>query len=339
MALAPTNREHALQIQAGTLGRRSGHAFEDALADTINRTTYPIRFHGSSDQHVVTGDPAHSLLHYIASTFGQTTIEHATALSTGALATSEEGRDWLEVNGTVIKRSKCDIIVTLRFPKDDERSVGVSTKQCNNVTPTNAQLFFTTARGFANLLSAHEIPVSNDALVALRQFCGDPGYCPRDDPDTLADRAVDPRRYFWEETYAPGRLELEDLLSERQDTISRLLLQTAYLEDPFVPDYLLHKTKRAPSWDRTEVAVYTMDELIAHSSDYAGFHLRPYSVRKGSHRDPPGVTHMAPRFGIIQMQRGGQAQHPEQLQFNLEAGYFYKIEDRRSNVLGDGTGE
>jgi len=25
------------------------------------------------------------------------------------------------------------------------------------------------------------------------------------------------------------------------------------------------------------------------------------------------------------MQRGGQAQHPEQLQFNLQAGYFYNI--------------
>ena len=45
---------------------------------------------------------------------------------------------------------------------------------------------------------------------------------------------------------------------------------------------------------------------------------------------------MAPRFGIVQMQRGGQAQHPEQLQFNLQAGYFYKIENRRPHVVGDG---
>ncbi len=39
----------------------------------------------------------------------------------------------------------------------------------------------------------------------------------------------------------------------------------------------------------------------------------------------PGVVHQAPRFGVIQMQRGGQKQHPEQLQFNLEASYFRKI--------------
>tara|TARA_R100000808_G_scaffold23266_1_gene51440 strand:- start:49 stop:249 length:201 start_codon:yes stop_codon:yes gene_type:complete len=38
----------------------------------------------------------------------------------------------------------------------------------------------------------------------------------------------------------------------------------------------------------------------------------------------PDFFHEAPRFGIIQMQRGGQKQHPTQLQFNLEAGYFYK---------------
>lgn len=50
-----------------------------------------------------------------------------------------------------------------------------------------------------------------------------------------------------------------------------------------------------------------------------------YAVRKGTYKDPLGVQHEAPRFGIVQMQRGGQKQHPTQLQFNLKAGYFYKI--------------
>lgn len=99
MALAPTNSEHALQIQAGTLGRRSGHAFEDAIAGNINRATYPIAFPHVVNEHLSTGDPAYSLLGYVASTFQCTTIENATALSTGALATSEEGQKWLEVNG------------------------------------------------------------------------------------------------------------------------------------------------------------------------------------------------------------------------------------------------
>ena len=59
--------------------------------------------------------------------------------------------------------------------------------------------------------------------------------------------------------------------------------------------------------------------------NYSGFSHKEYSVRKGSFKDPEGVKHQAPRFGIIQMQRGGQKQHPTQLQFNLQAGYFYKI--------------
>lgn len=114
-------------------------------------------------------------------------------------------------------------------------------------------------------------------------------------------------------------------MAEHQDDITRLLLQKAYIEDPFVPEYLVHKTKKSADWIDTEVAVYSIEELIALSRRYQGFATRPYSVRKGNHKDPAGVTHLAPRFGVVQMQRGGQAQHPEQLQFNLEAGYFYKI--------------
>lgn len=257
------------------------------------------------------------------------------AISTGALATSEEGKKWLEVNGVPVKRCKSDLIITLRFSGGEMQTFGISTKQCNNKTPTNAQLFFTTARGFANLLNANGFSVSKNAIDLLRQFCGDVGFRPLDNPNDLKDRVVDPRRYFWEEIEEAGRLEWENLFSMRQDEITRLLLQKAYLEDPFAPDFLLHKTKKAPSWDETEVAIYTIDEIIRHSKNYNGFVLKPYSVRKGSYRDPTGVSHMAPRFGIVQMQRGGQAQHPEQLQFNLEAGYFYKIEKRRAGMLSD----
>ena len=339
MALAPINTEHALQIQAGVLGRKSGHAFEDAIAGAINRVAYPIEFPNLGGQHVTIGDPAYILLNYIASMFQRSMIAHAAAVSTGALATSEEGKKWLHVNGATITRCKSDIIIILCFSEDEEQTVGVSTKQCNNATPTNAQLFFTTAGGFANILSSHGMPVSGEAVQALREFCGDSGFRPSDDPQLLAQRGVDPRRFFWEQIYEPGRLEWETLFSERQDDITRLLLQKAYLEDPFSPDLLLHKTKKAPSWDCTEVAIYTIDEIVAHSRAYSSFHLRPYSVRKGSYRDPAGVTHMAPRFGIVQMQRGGQAQHPAQLQFNLKAGYFYKIENRSPNMVGNSSTE
>ncbi|MBP7065499.1 hypothetical protein [Ferrovibrio sp.] len=333
MALTPIDEAHALQIQAGVLGRKAGHAFENRITEFINNIKYPIRFPGSANGHLMTGEPAFTVLHYIASTYGHTEIQSALALSTGALATSEEGKRWLEVNGVPIARCKSDIIITLRFPGEGERTVGLSTKQCNNRTPTNAQLYFTTARGFSSLLIQNGIAVSDEAVRALRQFCGDPGFRPSDDPQKLIGRKTDPRRYFWEEISGAGRQEWESLLSSKQREITRLLLQKAYLNDPFQPDFLLHKTRSAPSWEQTEVAIYTIDELIAHSADYAGFVLRPYSVRKGSYKDPDGVTHLAPRFGIVQMQRGGQAQHPEQLQFNLEAGYFYKIKNSRPHVV------
>lgn len=181
--------------------------------------------------------------------------------------------------------------------------------------------------------------ISDDAVNALRQFCGDNGFRPLDLLGDVEERQVDPRRFFWEEIGERGRMEWVKLLATRQDEVTRLLLQKAYLNDPFTPDFLLHKTKRANDWLNTELAIYQIDELISHSSRYSGFCLRPYSVRKGSHRDPPGVQHLAPRFGIVQMQRGGQAQHPEQLQFNLEAGYFYKIENIRPDMIRDNMGE
>lgn len=223
-----------------------------------------------------------------------------------------------------MSRCKSDLVITLSSKTSRDRTIGVSTKQCDNRTPTNAQLYFTTALGFSNLLRSNGIVVSDSAVRALRQFCGDQGFRPSDNP-RLAERDTDPRRYFWEEIDTRGRNEWERTFAHRQDDISLLLFQKAYMDDPFIPDYLIHKTKHARSWTKTEVAIYSIRELVALSHAYQGFETRPYSVRKGSHRDPAGVTHLAPRFGIIQMQRGGQKVHAEQLQFNLEAGYFYKL--------------
>ncbi|MFV0643502.1 MAG: hypothetical protein ACK5NN_03230, partial [Sphingomonadaceae bacterium] len=276
--------------------------------------------------------PAILLVNYIASVLGFGTIQSALAISTGALATSEDGRKWLTINGADVRRCNSDLVITLRGEDGREETVGISTKQCNNRTPTNAQLYFTTACGFSNLLRSNGIEVSDSAVLALRQFCGDVGFRPLDDANALNGREVDPRRYFWEEIDAQGRAEWEGLFTDRQDDITRLMLQKAYMNDPFVPTFLLHKTCAAPSWEQTEVAIYTIDELLQHSRDYGRFNTKAYSVRKGSHRDPAGVTHEAPRFGIVQMQRGGQAQHPDQLQFNLEAGYFYKIQNARPNM-------
>ena len=325
MALTPIDEIHALQIQAGTLGRKAGHDFESTITQKINSFSYPFRSQAINNAHVFSGDPATLLLSFIAAKEGVGRIAKAVALSTGALATSEEGKRWLSINGASVSRCKSDLVVTLSA--DDGRSVtiGISTKQCNNKTPTNAQLYFTTARGFASLLQANGINVSDVAITALRQFCGEQGFRPSDNPSVARHRLTDPRRFFWEEIHAQGRGEWEQILGSRQNDISRLLLQKAYLNDPFVPEYVLHKTKKTDAWDTTEVAIYSVNELVALSRAYQGFTTKPYSVRKGSYKDPAGVTHIAPRFGVIQMQRGGQQQHPEQLQFNLEAGYFYKI--------------
>lgn len=335
MALTPIDEIHAAQIQAGILGRKAGHAFEDRIAAEINDLQYPFAVDSAPTTHVVRGDPAILLIKYVASELGYSCLQSALAISTGALATSEDGRKWLTINGADVRRCKSDLVITLRSEDGREDTVGISTKQCNNRTPTNAQLYFTTARGFTNLLRNNGIDVSDTAVLAMRQFCGDVGFRPLDNPDAAGARQVDPRRYFWEEINANGRAEWESLFDAQQSEISRLMLQKAYIDDPFVPTFLLHKTCAAPEWSQTEVAIYSINELIQHSRDYGRFITKAYSVRKGSYRDPPGVTHAAPRFGIVQMQRGGQAQHPDQLQFNLEAGYFYKIQNARSNVAGD----
>ena len=42
MALDPVDEVHALQIQAGILGRSALHRFEDLIAEKINAATYPV---------------------------------------------------------------------------------------------------------------------------------------------------------------------------------------------------------------------------------------------------------------------------------------------------------
>jgi hypothetical protein len=326
MPLNPVNEVHALQIQAGILGRKEGHSFEDRITQSINGFTYPFTISNLGHKHVYNGDLALLLLRYVGGHIEAKRITGASAISTGALATSEAGKQWLSINGANVSRCKSDLVITLSVDDGRHLTIGVSTKQCNNRTPTNAQLYFTTARGFATLLRSNGIPVSESAVNALRQFCGDAGFRPLDTPAILKNRAIDPRRFFWEEIDPIGRQKWKKTLGDHQDEVSRLLLQKAYIADPFVPEYLIHKTKKSHSWSATEVAIYSIDELVILSRNYQGFATRPYTIWKGSYKDPSGVSHLAPRFGIIQMQRGGQAQHPEQLQFNLEARYFYKLE-------------
>jgi hypothetical protein len=67
MALTPIDETHARQIQAGTLGRRAGHIFEDTITSQINEFQYPFEIATQGNGHVFTGDPASLLLNYTKS--------------------------------------------------------------------------------------------------------------------------------------------------------------------------------------------------------------------------------------------------------------------------------
>jgi len=322
MALTAFDAKHALQIQAGILGRNTGHKYEAELAKQINQLPFSIRQEPSTNKLII-GSPERSLVNKALEFLRWKNCDKVEALALGTLATADEGKQWLNVHGIVVKACKSDILLTIYKGKLTE-TVGVSVKQCNNKTPTNAQLYFTTARAFCNLLINNGITVSKKAIKALRQFCGDDGFRPLDSPSILKGRIIDPRRFFWEEIDSKGRVELEKIFSKYQNKITKLLLQKAYLNDPFTPQVLIHKTKKNTG-DLQEYALYTIDELVLLSEKYAGFKKKKYIVRKGQHKDPERTEHDAPRFGIVQMQRGGQKQHPTQLQFNLQAGYFYNI--------------
>lgn len=167
--------------------------------------------------------------------------------------------------------------------------------------------------------------LSQDALRAMRQFCGDVGFRPFDNCD-CSKRVSTPERYFWEEIDNDGRLEWEQVLREKQDEITRLLLQKGYSNDPFPPEIIFHKTRKTESATDEEIAVFSVDQFIELSHKYSSFTYSTYRVKKGRYKEPESITHQAPRFGVIQMQRGGQKQHPTQLQFNLKAGYFYQLD-------------
>lgn len=311
------------QIDAGTKGRKKGHSYESELAKRLNKIAMPYSNNEYVSSILYTGSPELILLNKVLDYINWDNCDNIEAYATGKLATSENGNKEILIEGISIKSAKSDVIIVLE--KEEKKSViGVSVKQCNNATPTNAQVFFSTALAFYNLLINNGIPLSPKALRAMRQFCGDAGFRPLDNFD-CSKRISTPERYFWEEIDPEGKIEWENTFRDKQDEITRLLLQKAYLDDPFPPEIILHKTKKTANIEEQEIAVFTMDEFLSLSRKYSSYTYSTYRVKKGSHKEPEGVSHQAPRFGVIQMQRGGQKQHPTQLQFNLKAGYFYKL--------------
>lgn len=223
----------------------------------------------------------------------------------------------------VFVKSKSDIVVRINYGGATDL-VGVGIKTCNNPKPTNAQLYFGTAVSFCALLRRGGLLVPAEAETAMRMFCGDAGYRSVDDLGASAARESDPSRWFWEELPGPGRDYWETTLTRGQEYATRALLQLAYPHDPIAPTYLLHQRFQAPSESQTPMALFSIDEFVELNISAGGFNTRPYQIRKGTFKHDPAI-HLAPRFGYVQFQRGGQKQHPTQLQFNLQAGYFNKI--------------
>lgn len=321
MALIPENEKHKQQIHAGTIGRKKGHKFEDILAKEINRYSFNSIIPIENNSHLHLGNPAHQLLQYIANA-NKIEIRSAKAYWLGGLATANKGDLLLDEQGKPITASKSDVLVEINRT-EDRKIIGVSVKTCSKKTPTNDQMYFTTARAFCALLERNGIPVSREAAVGMSMFCGDLGYRPIDilDKSKLEKRLSDPRRYYWEELPKEAKSEWENIFSKWQDKITLLLFQKAYKDDPYPPEFLLHQTVKYDDFNHCPTAIFKMDEIVRRSHEYRGYYLKNYSIHKGTYKNDPAV-HEAPRFGFIQFQRGGQKQHPTQLQFNLMAGYF-----------------
>jgi len=324
MALEPNNTQHALQILAGIEGRKRGHEFEFELANLINNNLRPTDF-SNEITGLFTGSPEIPLIKKCLNILNLNSYEKIEAITLGALATSEDGKSWLEVNNIKVKASKSDIL--LNIYKDDElKTIGVSVKQCLAAKPTNPQLFLSTARAFCELLRRNGIDITEDAEIAMSQFCGVDGHRPLDNPEVMKIRKSNPVRYYWEEINSKGLEEWESILFNKQDEITRLLLQKAYLDDPFSPEVIIQKTKKITVGPE-EFAIYSIQELIERSRNYATFFktLKTEVSKSKSYDVPKGVKHECPKFGIVQFQRFGNKQNATQLQFNLKAGYFYDI--------------
>lgn len=331
MAQKPTSKAHGKQIEAGTVGRNKGHKFEALLAAEINKLNGTIFTPTRNKSHLLRGNPANNLLQYISNN-QNIVIESVQASWLGGLATSGLGDAITDDDGNPITKSKSDVLIKIKTPTVT-KTIGISVKTCDKKHPTNDQMFFTTARAFCQLLSSNGIDVTDAASNGLSMFCGDAGHRPLDNmsKDDLKSRNLDPNRYYWEEMTEKAQNDWARIISANQDKISLLLFQKAYKDDPFPPEYLLHQTVKYTDFNDCETAIFSMNEIINLSRMHSGFVLSEYHIFKGTYKNKD-IVHLAPRFGFIQFQRGGQKVHPTQLQFNLKSGYFYVLKDYFDNI-------
>lgn len=321
MALKPRDLIHANQIEAGTVGRRRGHHFEKLFAARVSALSPSIELVDKSG-HLYRGRPEELLIFYILnSTNRKRRPKYFRGYALGGHATGEGGDLLLNEDASPILKAKSDILIEIEY-EDSVVRHGVSVKTCSKKSPTNDQLFCSTAEAFCDLLVKNDIEVSASARRALRMFCGDSGYTPSDlgSPSSRLNK----ERWYWEELPADALAEWEIIFTENQALITTLLLTKGYSNDPIVPEFLLHQTVAYDSIEDVEVALFTIQELVQLSCQFCGFETSEYYVRKGRFKDPT-TKHLAPRFGFVQFQRLGNKQNATQLQFNLQAGYFYKL--------------
>lgn len=138
MAQITTDPILLLQINAGTKGRRKGHSYENELASKINSTIMPYTKSSETCDIVQKGSPVNILLDKILNFLGWSKIDKIEAYATGKLATLEKSNKEILIDGKSITSAKSDVILTLHN-SNTKRIIGVSIKQCNNKTPTNAR--------------------------------------------------------------------------------------------------------------------------------------------------------------------------------------------------------
>lgn len=321
MAQIAKNNKHLKQINAGINGRLIAHKFEKILVDKINSLDEYNFNNISVDGHNYQGNPAQYLLKYIIKFENLQDVKNIRAYWLGGLATGNSGDTIYDENNNPVTKSKSDIIIDF-YLKNSVKRIGVSVKSCNKKSPTNEQMYFTTARAFCDLLRNNNIKISYEAENALRMFCGDIGFRPIDNKTIdLSHRKSDPERWFWEELPKESIEEWNNIFNNNQFQISKILFQKAYKDDPYIPTFLIHQKTAYEKIDDCPIAIFTIDEICNISCKYSSFSTTEYKIRKGRFKNDP-FLHQAPKFGFIQMQRGGQKQHPTQLQFNLKAGYF-----------------
>ena len=327
MALKAINKQHKQQIAAGTKGRLKGHRFEADVTDELNK----LNLEGIDELITLTapniyqGNPAAALVEHISNDKGRQ-IARLKAYWLGGLATAGAGAEMKNEAGETITGSKSDVVMDVTYSDGETKSIGVSVKSCGN----NAQVALTTSSAFCDMLRANNIPVSKDAEIGMKMFCGESGYSPQDgyvplDTSNIpSPRGARPERWYWEELSNSVKEEWKTILTKYQDLITILILQkaNAYRTDPFRPTYILHECSDHTDIQDCAVAVMSMVEFAEYSRWFDSFGINEQAVHKGRYKGVDLAIHQYPHFGFMQFQPIGNKQNFSELQFNLKANYY-----------------